>query len=54
VRRAVLGAGVRVRAGETLEDCAVVRADLVEGSERPAKALEGEVRGDNFVVKLAR
>jgi NDP-sugar pyrophosphorylase family protein len=54
VRRAVLGAGVRVRAGETLEDCAVVRAPLVEDSVRPAKALEGEVRGDNFVVKLAR
>jgi NDP-sugar pyrophosphorylase family protein len=52
VRRAVLGAGVRVGVGETLEDVAVVRAELVANSEPPAKALTGEVRGDNFVVKL--
>ncbi|MDQ3907239.1 MAG: NDP-sugar synthase [Acidobacteriota bacterium] len=54
VRGAVLGAGVRVGSGELFEDCAVVRRELVEGSERPAKALEGEARGDNFVVKLPR
>jgi NDP-sugar pyrophosphorylase family protein len=54
VRRAILGAGVRVGAGETLEDVAVVRAQLVENSERPPKALAGERRGDNFVVKLPR
>jgi NDP-sugar pyrophosphorylase family protein len=54
VRGAVLGAGVCVRRGEVFEDCAVVRAALVEASERPAKALAGEARGDNFVVKLAR
>ena len=54
VRRAVLGAGVRVRAGETVEDAAVVRAELVRGEERPSKALEGEFRGDNFVVPLPR
>jgi NDP-sugar pyrophosphorylase family protein len=54
VRRAVLGAGVTVRRGEDFEDVALVRAELVRGSERPAKALEGEARGDNFVVKLPR
>jgi NDP-sugar pyrophosphorylase family protein len=54
VRRAVLGAGVVVRSGDDFEDVAVVRAELVSGSERPAKALEGETRGDNFVVKLPR
>jgi NDP-sugar pyrophosphorylase family protein len=54
VRRAVLGAGVRVRRGESLEDAAVVRAELAESSERPLKALAGERRGDNFVVKLPR
>ena len=54
VRRAVLGAGVRVRDGETIEDAAVVRAELIEGEARPAKALAGEVRGDNFVVPLPR
>jgi NDP-sugar pyrophosphorylase family protein len=54
VRRAVLGAGVRVLGGDDFEDVAVVRADLARGSERPAKALEGETRGENFVVKLPR
>ncbi|MDT7602520.1 MAG: mannose-phosphate guanylyltransferase [Acidobacteriota bacterium] len=54
VRRAILGAGVRVRDGEVLEDVAVVRAELVTSSERPPKALAGEMQGDNFVVKLAQ
>jgi NDP-sugar pyrophosphorylase family protein len=54
VRRAILGAGVRVGRGEVVEDAAVVRAALVREGERPAKALAGEVRGDNFVVPLAQ
>jgi NDP-sugar pyrophosphorylase family protein len=54
VRRAVLGAGVTVRAVDDFEDVAVVRAELARGSERPSKALAGETRGDNFVVKLPR
>ena len=53
VRRAILGDGVRVSEGETIENAAVVRAELVQGREPPAKALRGEVRGDNFVVPLA-
>lgn len=53
VRHAVLGDGVRIKAGETIQNAAVVRADLIRGKERPAKALKGEVRGDNFVVPLA-
>ena len=39
--------------GETVENAAVVRADLVRGKEPPPKALRGEIRGDNFVVPLA-
>jgi NDP-sugar pyrophosphorylase family protein len=54
VRRAIIGAGVRIRRGEVIEDAVVVRAALVGGEERPAKALAGEVRGDNFVVPLAQ
>jgi NDP-sugar pyrophosphorylase family protein len=54
VRRSIIGAGVRIRRGEVIEDAAVVRAALVEREERPAKALAGEVRGDNFVVPLAQ
>ncbi len=52
LRRVVLGAGVRVARGASLENAAVVRAELVRVGERPAKALPGEVRGANFVVPL--
>jgi NDP-sugar pyrophosphorylase family protein len=54
VQRAILGAGVRIGAGEVIEDAAVVRAALIGREERPAKALVGEVHGDNFVVPLAQ
>lgn len=54
VRRAVLGDGVRVAAGATIENAAVVRAELVHGMEIPPKALRGVTVGDNFVVSLAR
>jgi NDP-sugar pyrophosphorylase family protein len=54
VSRAVVGDGVRIRSGETIENAAVVPAALVKGKTPPAKALKGEVRGDNFVVPLTR
>lgn len=52
VRRAVIGDGVTVSGEVDLENVAVVRRELVEGSVRPPKALRGEVSGDNFVVPL--
>jgi NDP-sugar pyrophosphorylase family protein len=52
VRRAIIGEGVSLGAGEVIENAAVVRADLVLGSEPPPKALKGFVRGANFVVPL--
>jgi NDP-sugar pyrophosphorylase family protein len=54
VRRAVLGDGVRVRSGEKIDDAVVVRAELVAGKEPPARALKGQVIGDNFVVFLSQ
>jgi len=54
VRRAILGDGVRVRPNEHINDAAVVRADVVSGLTAPAKALKGEVVGDNFVVLLSQ
>lgn len=54
VRHAVIGAGVRIRTGDSIENAAVVRAELVRRAERPPKALEGEFRGENFVVPLSR
>ena len=54
VRRAVLGDHVRVRRGEVFENVVVVRADVVQGKKRPAKALAGEFKGENFVVSLSQ
>ena len=50
--RVILGDGVHIPAGEILENAAVVRAELVEGTEPPPKALKGSVRGSLFVVPL--
>jgi len=52
VKRAVLGDNVRIGAGEVVLDAAVVCAALVRDKTPPAKALKGELRGDNFVVPL--
>jgi NDP-sugar pyrophosphorylase family protein len=52
VRRAILGDDVTISSGEVVENAAVVRAELVRGSEPPPKALKGEFRGGNFVVRL--
>jgi ADP-glucose pyrophosphorylase len=54
VRRAILGDGVCVRAGEGIEDAAIVRAELVAGVTPPAKAPKGYVKGDTFVVPLSQ
>ncbi|HVG38642.1 MAG TPA: NDP-sugar synthase [Pyrinomonadaceae bacterium] len=54
VRRAVLGDGVIVPPGRRIENAAVVRADLVRGSEAPPKALAGEFDGDNFIVPFSQ
>jgi NDP-sugar pyrophosphorylase family protein len=52
VRRSVLGAGVRLGAGEVFDNVAVVRAELARGVERPEKGLRGEFRGSNFVAPI--
>jgi NDP-sugar pyrophosphorylase family protein len=54
VRRAVIGDRVHIRKGEVVKDAVIVRADLVAGKQVPAKALKGEVIGDNFVVPLSQ
>ena len=54
VRRAILGDGVRVLAGERIDDTVIVRAELVSGKTPPAKALKGYVKGNNFVVPLSQ
>jgi NDP-sugar pyrophosphorylase family protein len=54
VRRAVVGDDVLISSGEVVENAAVVRAELVLGSEPPPKALKGEFRRGNFVVSLSQ
>jgi NDP-sugar pyrophosphorylase family protein len=54
VHRSVLGDGVRIPAGEQIEEAVVVRNSLVQGKIAPPKALKGVVRGDNFVVPLSQ
>jgi len=54
VERAVLGDRVRIDAGEIVKDAVVVRADIIAGKSPPAKALQGEFRGENFVVHLSQ
>ncbi len=54
VKRAVLADHVSIPAGEVVENAVVVPASLVQDQPPPAKALKGEVRGDNFVVPLTQ
>jgi NDP-sugar pyrophosphorylase family protein len=54
VRHAVLADGVEVADGETIENAVVVRAELVQGIDSPAKAPRGTRQGDKFVVPLAQ
>jgi NDP-sugar pyrophosphorylase family protein len=52
IERAILGDGVYIRAGETIKNAAVVRAELVSNAEIPPKALPGRFEGENYVVPL--
>lgn len=54
VGRAILGDNVKIGPNESIENAAVVCADLIEGKAPPAKALKGTIQGDNFVVPLAQ
>lgn len=54
VTHAVLADRVRILPGEVIDNAAVVRASLVSGKTPPAKALRGEIRGNNFVVPLTQ
>jgi len=54
VRRSVVGDGVRIPSGENHEHEVIVRADLIAGLTPPAKALQGTIQGENFVVSLSQ
>ncbi len=48
----IIGDGVTIPAGTKFDRAVIVRADLAAGTERPEKALPGEVIGENLVVKF--
>ena len=51
--RTIIADGVSIEAGETFENAAIVRADMVRNcSEIPPKALNGYVQGENYIVPL--
>jgi NDP-sugar pyrophosphorylase family protein len=51
--RTIVADGVVIEAGETFENVAIVRADMVRSCpEIPPKALNGYVQGENYVVPL--
>ena len=52
VNRAVLADDVQIFDGEVIENAVVVPRQLVEGKNRPEKALPGHFQGENFVVPL--
>jgi NDP-sugar pyrophosphorylase family protein len=52
VTGSVLADAVKISPGEVVENSIVVAGTLIEGKDRPAKALEGFVKGENFVVPL--
>ena len=54
VQRSVVGDGVRIPSGENHEHEVIVRADLISGLTPPAKALEGAIQRENFVVSLSQ
>ncbi len=51
--RTIVADGVGIEPGETFENVAIVRADMVRNcTEIPPKALNGYVQGDNYIVPL--
>jgi NDP-sugar pyrophosphorylase family protein len=51
ISRAIIGDGVKINKNEKFENVAIVRADmLAHCTEIPAKAMKGEVVGENYVV----
>ncbi len=53
LRRVVLADNVHIDSDDVIEDAIVVPLALIEGKAPPAKALNGNIQGTNFVVPLA-
>jgi NDP-sugar pyrophosphorylase family protein len=54
LNRTIIGDGVKIISGESFENAAVVRFDMIENVEIPEKSLKGYREGDKFVVPLGQ
>lgn len=55
LNRTIIADGVTIRSGESFENAAIVRAEMLANcDEIPEKALQGEYFGDNYVVSLVQ
>ncbi|HEX8736047.1 MAG TPA: NDP-sugar synthase [Pyrinomonadaceae bacterium] len=53
LNRTIIADGVRIKNGETFENAAIVRAEMLSHcAEIPAKALKGYHQGENYIVPL--
>ncbi len=51
--RTIIADGVKIEPGETFENAAIVRAEMVRNCvEIPEKALKGYIQGENYIVPL--
>lgn len=51
--RTIIADGVTIEPGETFENAAIVRAEMVRNCEEiPEKALKGYIQGENYIVPL--
>ena len=51
ISKTIIGDGVKIGAGERFANAAIVRADMLSHcTEIPAKAMKGEIVGENYVV----
>ena len=51
--RTIIADGVTIEAGESFENVAIVRSDMVRSCEEiPEKALKGYIQGENYIVPL--
>ncbi|MCA1589693.1 MAG: NDP-sugar synthase [Acidobacteria bacterium] len=52
--RTIIADGVTIRENESIENAAIVRADMVRNcDEIPEKSLKGFIQGDNYIVPLS-
>ena len=53
ISKTIIADGVKIKANETYENAAIVRADMLDHCDKiPEKALKGFLKGENYIVPL--